>query len=165
MVLVNCQQYEYSYLYYVVGFGNLAVMLVWGLAEYRKYRKAQKKVRDEEMKFNEARGPAEDWSEEDVATWIGGSELLRRDGGLTEGELEAVASKFLEAKIKDAVFAEVAYDEEKLMKVGLTMGEAALFLQTMNKMNRDSSMTEKAVVPPVESSITPGSSPPDIETP
>merc|ERR1711957_1148300 len=107
------------------------------------------------MKFNAAPGPAEDWSAEDVATWIGGSELLRGKASLTEGELEAVASKFLEAKIKGAVFPRIAYHEEKLMKVGLPMGEAVLFVLTMNRMKSDSSMIERASVPPVDSGSTP----------
>ena len=121
-------------------------MLIWGVVASHKDKKAKKKV----VTFREATGPSEDWSAEDVANWIDGSELLQENSSLTEGELAAIASKFLEAKVKGAVFPGIAYDEERLMKVGLTIGEAALFVHTMNSMESDASVVQRASVTPSE---------------
>merc|ERR1712194_318384 len=140
------QQYDYPFLYYIVGFGNLVIMLIWGVVASHKDKKAKKKV----VTFREATGPSEDWSAEDVANWIDGSELLQENASLTEGELAAIASKFLEAKVKGAVFPGIAYDEDRLMKVGLTIGEAALFVHTMNSMESDASVVQRARVMPNE---------------
>jgi hypothetical protein len=55
---------------------------------------------------------------------------------LTEGELLAIASKFVEAHVNGIVFPLVAYDTDALKRdVGLTVGEAVLFVHTMEKLS------------------------------
>ena len=59
---------------------------------------------------------------------------------ICEGELEGIAVKFLEAKIKGEIFIEVTHDKESLVEIGLSVGEAMLFIQSMNKLNDNDKM-------------------------
>ena len=135
------QQYQNIGLYYFVGILILAIMALFFIREYRTSQRSklelkEKAEKDEEIAntINDAQGPVEDWSAEEVAKWIG-SERVRENASLTEGELEGIAAKFEEAKIKGEVFNQIAYDEDKLLKVGLSVGEAVLFVHSMNKLD------------------------------
>jgi len=135
------QQYQNIGLYYFVGILILAIMTLFFIREYRKSQRSklelkEKAEKDEEIAntINDAQGPVEDWSAEEVAKWIG-SERVRENASLTKGELEGIAAKFEAAKIKGEVFNQIAYDEDKLLKVGLSVGEAVLFVHSMNKLD------------------------------
>lgn len=81
--------------------------------------------------------PGSEWTSEQVGKLIGNSDLVRDAAALTEGELLAIASKFVEANVNGtAVFPLVAYDANALKRdVKLTVGEAVLFLHAMKKLS------------------------------
>jgi len=132
------QQSEYPALYYVVAVFIIVVMTVFWWRAYRQHQKAKLVVKqqDEEMaNITKSPLPQAGWTAEQVSRWIGKSEELRENASLTEGELEGVAAKFLEAKVKGEIFAEVSSDRESLVEIGLSLGESMLFIQSMNKLN------------------------------
>lgn len=62
--------------------------------------------------------------------------MVRDAAALTEGELLAIASKFIEANVNGTVFPLVAYDADALKRdVKLTVGEAVLFVHAMEKLS------------------------------
>lgn len=80
--------------------------------------------------------PGSERTSEQVGKLIGNSDLVRDAAALTEGELLAIASKFVEANVNGTVFPLVAYDANALKRdVKLTVGEAVLFLHAMKKLS------------------------------
>ena len=132
------QQSEYPSLYYFVAVLIIVVMTLFWLRAYRQHKKAKLELeqQDEEMaNVTTSPLPQAGWTAEQVSHWIGKSEELRENASLTEGELEGIAAKFLEAKVKGEIFAEVSNDRESLVEIGLSLGESMLFVQSMNKLN------------------------------
>ena len=118
------QQSQYHALYSIVAVFIIVVMVIFWWRAYRQHQKDEERanVQDEEMaNITKSPLPHDGWTAEQVSHWIGNSVDLRENASLTEGELEGIAAKFLEGKIKGEVFAEVSNDRESLKEVGLSL--------------------------------------------
>ena len=80
--------------------------------------------------------PGSEWTPVQIGNWIANSEIVRETSALTEGELVAISSKFVDANVNGIVFPLVAHDADVLKRdVNLTVGEAVLFVHTMEKLS------------------------------
>jgi hypothetical protein len=142
------EQTDYDFVWYIVAFTVLFCFLFRAFKEYKKYKEENTEGTEEEEAvtkkgeeepaphFAPHSAPHSEWTSEHVGHWIGKSELVRETSALTEGELLAIASKFVEAHVNGIVFPLVAYDTDALKRdVGLTVGEAVLFVHTMEKLS------------------------------
>jgi hypothetical protein len=140
------EQTHYDFIWYIVGFFALFCFAFSAFKEYRKYKKDNAastndeppvaKTDEEELVRMSSLSPGSEWTSEQVGKWIGNSDLVRDAAALTEGELLAIASKFIEANVNGTVFPLVAYDADALKRdVKLTVGEAVLFVHAMEKLS------------------------------
>ena len=154
------QQWDYEFLYYLVGFGGLAVMIAHFIKEMRHSKKIKKEIESKQEKQAHEKNytmsmvktvvPDSSWTSEDIGVWIENSEALKEVSSLTQGELGGISDKFVKAGVNGVVFPLVAYDTTALKQdVGLTVGEAVLFAHTMEKM-RSPGYTEEPTTSDLE---------------
>lgn len=132
------EQKELKWIWYIVAFVVLSIFSICAYQEYAKLKDMTiKKHKEEELldKIKLSPYPEPDWTAEQVGHWIRTNEEVRDCSALTEGELAAIAAKFVATGVHGIAFCKVAYDKDLLKEdVGLFVGEQLLFVHTMEKL-------------------------------